>query len=688
MVALQREEFRSFDVAAAVRELKDTIVNSRVNNIYQLDRETVLLKLRGHGEKSFNLVLEAGKRLNLTSYALEKPLVPPAFCMALRKYLRNTLLTSIEQYKFERIVILTFAGKAGKASNFRLITELFGDGNIILLDGENRILHALRYKRMRDRNILRGEAFALPPPSGQNPLEISLQSFMEGLKGFNDVEVVRALTRFLGIGGVYAEEILLRLGIEKTTPCNSLNAHQLEEIYNCLRGLIRQVLEGKLEPCIILDEKGAFLDVAPFRLKRYEGLKHQFYSSFNEALDEFYTKTKALEKAKAEKRDEELNREIERLKRVLAGQEKALKEAEKKAEEYRRIGNLIYAYSSELQTLLNKFWEDKKAGKEWNAIVSEVLAEKGVGSRPYTFFESIDQQRLVLNVCVENVHFSLDMRKDLFANAASYYEKAKAARHKLEGAKTAMEETRERLLEAEAKLREVEIAEVAVPSKVAEELSKRKIRQRKWFEKFRWFTTSDGFLVVAGKDAASNEVLIKKYTAPEDVVFHADVVGAPFVVVKTEGKTPSQQCLREAAEFAATHSRGWREGFASVDVYWVKPSQLSKTGGSGEYVPRGAFAISGSRNWLRNTPLKIAIGVLFQEGADEPIFIGGPVDAIKAKTETFTVIVPGEVSGKQLLKQVLQTLGVKAPKEKREKILKASIEQVRELIPYLSLIHI
>jgi len=679
VVALQREEFRSFDVAAAVRELKDTIVNSRVNNIYQLDRETVLLKLRGHGEKSFNLVLEAGKRLNLTSYALEKPLVPPAFCMALRKYLRNTLLTSIEQYKFERIVILTFAGKA---SNFRLITELFGDGNIILLDGENRILHALRYKRMRDRNILRGEAFALPPPSGQNPLEISLQSFMEGLKGFNDVEVVRALTRFLGIGGVYAEEILLRLGIEKTTPCNSLNAHQLEEIYNCLRGLIRQVLEGKLEPCIILDEKGAFLDVAPFRLKRYEGLKHQFYSSFNEALDEFYTKTKALEKAKAEKRDEELKREIERLKRVLAGQEKALKEAEKKAEEYRRIGNLIYAYSSELQTLLNKFWEDKKAGKEWNAIVSEVLAEKGVGSRPYTFFESIDQQRLVLNVCVENVHFSLDMRKDLFANAASYYEKAKAARHKLEGAKTAMEETRERLLEAEAKLREVEIAEVAVPSKVAEELSKRKIRQRKWFEKFRWFTTSDGFLVVAGKDAASNEVLIKKYTAPEDVVFHADVVGAPFVVVKTEGKTPSQQCLREAAEFAATHSRGWREGFASVDVYWVKPSQLSKTGGSGEYVPRGAFAISGSRNWMRNTPLKIAIGVVFQEETDEPTFIGGPVDAIKAKTETFTVIVPGETSGKQLLKQVLQTLAVKAPKEKREKILKASIEQIREFIPY------
>ncbi|PMB74072.1 hypothetical protein C0199_01430, partial [Candidatus Bathyarchaeota archaeon] len=102
---MQKEEFRSFDVAAVVRELKGTIVNSRVSNIYQLDGKTLLFKLRGRGENVFRLVLEAGKRLNLTSYALEKPLVPPAFCMALRKYLRNSWLKNVEQYTFERIVI-------------------------------------------------------------------------------------------------------------------------------------------------------------------------------------------------------------------------------------------------------------------------------------------------------------------------------------------------------------------------------------------------------------------------------------------------------------------------------------------------------------------------------------------------------------------------------------------------------
>lgn len=677
---MQKEEFRSFDVAAVVRELRDAIVNSRVSNVYQLNGKTLLFKLRGHGENVFRLVLEAGKRLNLTSYILEKPLVPPAFCMALRKYLRNSLLTNVEQYMFERIVIFTFTNKAGV---FRLVLELFGEGNIILINSENKIVQALHYRRMRDRNILRGETFHFPPSSGQNPLEMSKQAFSEGLKNFGDIEVVRALARFLGIGGIYAEEILIRLGIDKTTPCSSLNSSQVEDLYNCLQSVISKVLEGKLEPCIVFDEKGLILDVVPLRLKLYEELRHQSYKSFNEALDEFYMKTKFLEKSMEEKKSEEFKREIERLRRVLAEQEKALKEAEAKAEKYRQIGDLIYMHSSELQTLLDKFLEEKRTGKDWEAVIAQVLAGKRAGLEPNIFFESFDRQQLVLTISVNGLRFGLDLRKDLFANAAKFYERAKTAKRKLEGAKAALEETKKRLLEAEAKLRKTETAEQITPTLIVKELAKRRIKQKKWFEKFRYFTSSDGFLVVAGKDAISNEVLIKKYTKPEDIVFHADIVGAPFVVVKTEGKKPSEQCLREAAEFAAAYSRGWREGFASVDVYWVKPSQLRKTGDSGEYVPCGAFVVSGSRNWMRGSPLKLAIGVLFDQETGEPSFISGAVDSVKAKTNAYVTIVPGDTSGKELLKQVLKVIATKASKEKREKVLKTSIETIRDFIPYV-----
>ncbi|MEM4701053.1 MAG: NFACT family protein, partial [Candidatus Bathyarchaeia archaeon] len=107
---MRKTEFTSFDVAAAVQELRKQVLNAKVSNIYQLDNKTLLFKLR-RGDDVYRLVVEAGKRLNLTSYALEKPLVPPAFCMALRKHLRNSTLTSIEQYRFERVVILSFTGK-------------------------------------------------------------------------------------------------------------------------------------------------------------------------------------------------------------------------------------------------------------------------------------------------------------------------------------------------------------------------------------------------------------------------------------------------------------------------------------------------------------------------------------------------------------------------------------------------
>jgi hypothetical protein len=252
----------------------------------------------------------------------------------------------------------------------------------------------------------------------------------------------------------------------------------------------------------------------------------------------------------------------------------------------------------------------------------------------------------------------------------------------MDGAKTALKETRSKLAEIEAKISEAEALEHATPAETAEEIVKRKIKHKEWFEKFHWFISSDDFLIVAGKDAVSNEVLIKKHTSPTDIVFHADITGAPFTVIKTEGKKPSEQCLREASEFAAAFSRGWREGFASIDVYWIKPDQLSKGAPSGEYVPHGAFVVRGERNWIRNVPLRIAIGITVNKEENLVRVGGGPVDAVKAKANAYVIVVPGDLEGKGLLKSILQSLIRKVSKEVREAILELSVEAIREYIPY------
>jgi predicted ribosome quality control (RQC) complex YloA/Tae2 family protein len=676
---LEKKEFTSFDVAAVVRELKDSILDARVSNVYQLDSKTLLFKLHKADKPALQLVIEAGRRFHLTSYVTSKPVVPPSFCMALRKYLRNGWLTNLQQYEFERVIIFSFKTKTGE---LRLILELFGEGNIILVSDKSRILQALVYKRMRDRNILRDETFAFAPPSGKNPLKLTAEELQEELKNSGDVEVVRAVARGLSIGGIYAEEVLLEAGIDKNKPCNGLDAHEFDAIFNSLHGLLSIVASGRLQPRVVLGEDGGFVDVVPFMLKRYEGFKLQPYHSFNEALDEVYVRVTAAEKAKAGVEVDVLEREAQRLKRVIESQEKTLVDAEAKAEHDRRIGDLIYAHIGELQVLLDRFLTGKNNGKDWNEIVSEVLAEKQAGVKSSVFFESFDAKSLMVNVCVDGLRFDLDLRGKLYEDAGQFYERGKRAKQKLEGAKAALEESRKKLAEVETKISEAEALEHIKPAEAVEELAKRKVKHKEWFEKFRWFVSSDGFLVVAGKDAVSNEVLVKKHAEPRDVVFHADIVGAPFVVVKAEDKEPSEECLREAGEFAAAFSRGWREGFGSVDVYWVKPAQLSKGGPSGEFVPPGGFVVRGERNWMRNVPLRIAIGVSVNTEEGLVRIGGGPVDAVKANADVYVVVAPGDLSGKELFRRILGGLAVKLPKEVREIVAEASVEEIREFVPY------
>jgi predicted ribosome quality control (RQC) complex YloA/Tae2 family protein len=563
----------------------------------------------------------------------------------------------------------------------KLVVELFGEGNIILTNEKNMILQALFFKRMRDRNILRNEVLAFPPPSGKDPFKVSLPELEGVLKNAGEVEVVRVTARFLGIGGVYAEEVLLRANVDKAKPCKNLTDMEIKGIFVALQSLLSKVATGILEPSIILDEDGSFLDVVPFKLKRYEGFKTQGYNSFNQALDEFYLRVTAAESALASVEVDKLKQEAERLKRVIVEQEKSIHEDEAKAERDKLIGDTIYAHFNELQTFQDKLLNANTAGKDWNMLINEALTAKKTGKIPEVYIESFDGRNLALNLCIDNLRFSITLRHSLFDNASEYYERGKKAKQKSAGALAALEDSKKRLAQIDRELREAEELKSLKPAEIIEALSKRKLEResKEWYEKFRWFTSSDGFLVVAGKDTVSNEVLIKKYTKQEDVVFHAEISGAPFVVVKSEGKPISEQTLREAGEFAVSFSRAWRENAGSADVYWVKLDQLSKSGPSGESVPHGAFAVVGKRNWMRSVPLKLAVGTIVDE---ETCFVGGPVDAVKAKTKTYIVLVPGDLAGKEFLKQILRALMLKLPKEQREKAGKTSIEQIREFVPY------
>lgn len=659
-----KEEMSSFDIAALIPEIRPLVIGARLDNIYQINSATLLLRLRARDGAHQHLVAEAGRRIHLTSYALERLPRLPAFCTALRRHLGNGRVTEVQQHGFDRTVVVEVTTGLGA---FRLVIELFGGGNIILVSPEDRILQALHYRRMRDRSIRPGETFRFAPSRGRNPLELEPRD-LEGIRGLGDAGVARALPGFLGIGGLYAEEVLLRAQVEKDTPCRLLTEDDIQRVFDCLREVLSAVAAGRGEPTVVLDEGGEWIDVTPIPLRRYSGLSRKSFRSFNEALDEYYTRAGVRERAAEATREAE--EKMAEQSRILRRQREALQNLKVGVEENRRIGDLIYAHLHELQSLLERITEEKGAGKPWEDVASTLLSEGKTGRAPAMYFRSLEPKGLALRVTVEGVDFSLSLRRPAQASAAQYYERAKRAGRKLGGAERALGETRARIEGLQSRAVERPVERPGPPARR---------RRRAWYEKFRWFLSSDGLLVVGGRDAATNEALVKGHMEPQDVVLHAEVHGAPFVLIKTGGRPPPERTIREAAQLAASYSRAWREALASVDVYWVHPHQVGKSPPSGQYLAKGAFTVSGPRNRLRGIPLGAAVGL--KEEGDHLVVIGGPPEAVLGQTEVCVEVAPGNKSSGELAKKIRGLLAERAPEALRKRILDLPLEEIQAFIP-------
>ncbi len=187
----------------------------------------------------------------------------------------------------------------------------------------------------------------------------------------------------------------------------------------------------------------------------------------------------------------------------------------------------------------------------------------------------------------------LDLRKSALENARAYYDASKKAKAKLAGARAAIAETERKI--ASHLNRKKHEKKPGIRVKAA--------REKQWFEKFHHFTTSGSNLVVAGRDAKSNDLLVARHLEPQDLFFHADVHGASAVILK-QGQSASGQSKREAAQFAACYSSAWKAGQAVATVFCAKPEQVKKYS-PGEYVPKGGFMIYGKKDYFRSVPLKL-----------------------------------------------------------------------------------
>jgi predicted ribosome quality control (RQC) complex YloA/Tae2 family protein len=249
----------------------------------------------------------------------------------------------------------------------------------------------------------------------------------------------------------------------------------------------------------------------------------------------------------------------------------------------------------------------------------------------------------------------LDLTKSVPENASYYYELSKKSKKKLEGLKKAIKETKRELQHRREKAEEKTV------------LTRRKKRERDWYEKYHWFFTSDGLRVIAGRDVKTNTEIVKKRMQSGDLYFHADIHGAPSTVIQSEGKSIPEQSRREAAQFAGTYSKAFSAGLEVVDVYCVKPDQVKTAAKPGEFLPKGSFVILGEREWFRKTPLRAAVSYDLEKARP----FAGPPSSVKTKA---VIVAPGRAEKGELSKKIKAFLD-------REFSADVPLDEIIQLLP-------
>jgi predicted ribosome quality control (RQC) complex YloA/Tae2 family protein len=238
---------------------------------------------------------------------------------------------------------------------------------------------------------------------------------------------------------------------------------------------------------------------------------------------------------------------------------------------------------------------------------------------------------------------TLDYTKTVHQNADAYFAKAKKAKKKLEGVDVALKLSEKKI--AELKKKRDDYALTLEPEK---DESNRKTH---WYEQFRWFHTSSGKLAVGGRNATSNEQVLKSHVLAHDLVFHTEAPGSPFFVLQTEGTDVHPLELEEVGQLTAAYSKAWAGGYTSVEAFYVNPDQVSKHAQSGEYVKKGSFMVRGKKTFVQPR-MELYVGLL-----ENGQIVTGSSQSVKRQTKKFAKIVPGREKSSDIAKQLKKKLG-------------------------------
>ncbi len=590
-----KDRFTALDTLALVRELR-LLERARVDKAFDLPGGgwSIVLRVPGEGRRELAMVPGRYGALLVDPPPRSEELSP--FAKELRRLLTGAALRSVAEPAGERFLELAF-GRMEDPTELLVAFEIFGSGNLLVVrDGK---IAAVASPRQWAHRSTRVRAEYVRPPSRADPWSLG-RAEIESLLARSRTDLASTLGARLALGGPIAEELVARGGFDPEQPAAREPGPTAERLHRELARLQGDV--GEQPKGFLYERDGVAVDATPYASERWRaaaGVSEKVLGSFSEAAYRYFS---TLTAPTVSPEDMEAVRRRAEWERLADQQRRAVDGLTAESDRLRRQAEAILSHYAEAEEALRASAKDEGPDRPLEVELGGVLVPLRRAGSPRE-------------------------------SAQILFEEAKRVQAKLTGARAALQATAEKLV---------------VPT-VPERPSGGRVgpgpprRQRThWFERYRWFLSSEGAVVVAGRDAASNDLVVKRHLKEGDIYVHADLHGAASVVVKhpEPGAPPlTETTYREAGQWAVSYSKAWRAGLASASAFWVAHDQVSKAGESGEFVARGGWMIHGTKHFMHDLPTELGLGTV--DYAGETLWMMAPLDAVRRRGALRVVLTPG-----------------------------------------------
>ena len=536
-------------------EIKTALTGSRIDKIYQPNRDEIVIAFRGKGG-NHRILLSAranSPRIGFIKKQIENPASPPMLCMLLRKKLTGAKFEDCSQPSLERVLKFDFnaVNELGDEVKLSLIMEIMGKySNIILVDQNSCIIdsiHRVDASMSGVRLVLPGVKYELPP--AQDKLDITSVGALTCARSIIKLPTrldKAILNTIIGVSPIVCREISQHVLQGSSNSADSLSSTEYDRLLTQLELLCLTIKNVSGKPVVVLDNNEKPIDFSFIDITQYGTLAHTAQcDSFSLLLENFYEQKDSKERMHAKEQD---------LLRILINASD-------------RISRRINAQTAEL-----KQTDEREKFKVYGDLLSTYMYM----IEPGTLFVDVDNY---YSPECEKVRISLDPQLSPSQNVQKYYKEYRKAQ-------TAEKILTEQISKGQEELRYIDsvldaLSRVKTESELAEirqELAQTGYIHRMVSTKKQptalpplSFTSDEGFEILVGRNNRQNDQLSMRIAKNYDLWFHARNIPGAHVIIVTAGKTPGESTIEYAASLAAEHSKtGQSDTPTAVDYTLIK----------------------------------------------------------------------------------------------------------------------